>query len=111
MGEYSFGKTLNIVAGADTDVNLLTIPSAKKFTLTEVQIHFPSGCDYNIQLYFKRGEEQILPNENYFASDHSPIKVVCNILYQSGEVIVVHTKNLDASNPYKVWIFLKGILE
>jgi len=109
--KISVGRTITESAGGESDTTIYTVQAAKKLRITRVRVHFPSGQNYQLQVYIKRGLEQVIPKEGYLAGNGGSIPVECDEIFDSSSEVVVHTKNLDTANEQSCHVIIEGVLE
>ena len=106
--KYSIAYVVNAAAGAEGDFTAATIVAGRKFKLEEVTFVFPSGSGFQLQLYVKRGEEKVVPNEGYVVGDNSTITIECEVEFESESSVVVHYKNTDSANAHSALVVFEG---
>ena len=106
--KYSIAHVVNAAAGAEGDSTAATIVAGRKFKLEKVTFVFPSGSGFQLQLYVKRGEEKVVPNEGYVVGDNSTITIECEVEFESESSVVVHYKNADSANAHSALVVLEG---
>jgi len=106
--KYSIAHVVEAAAGAEGDSTAAKIIAGRKLKLKKVTFVFPSGSGFQLQLYVKRGEERVVPNEGYVVGDNSVVTIECDVEYEGESSIVVHYKNADTANPKSALIILEG---
>jgi len=97
--------------GAEGDVTLYTVPSARTLTITQIQIHFPSGTAGELELSFYRGIEVVAPTTRVYTGDDVLWRFNVNIVFGSGSEVVLHYKNTNTTTAREAYLLLIGELE
>jgi len=109
MGKaFSVAKKIVADAGSEGDVTIYVVEPARVFKLDEVQINFPPGQGFNLEISIFRGLSQVVPGKGVYCGDGCIIRDKSDEEFQSGERIMVHYKNNDTSSAQACFILLTG---
>ena len=108
---FTYTYLLTASPSTEDEAEIATIGGARKFTAKSITIYWPSGCNFELQIRLMKGIYQFAPGNGYYASDGRTTRDVCEEVFQSGERIIVHYKNTNASTTYKALIQISGLLE
>ena len=102
---------LQAAAGAEGDVTVYTVDAAKKFKTASVYLSFPAGTYFELELSIKRGISQIAPHQNSYVGDNQAIEDEFIEDVSSGERVIIHYKNMNATQAREAFVLIRGELE
>jgi len=112
MGKkVSIAYYLNASAGAEGDAVIYTVPAAKSFKTEKITIHLESDSNFELELSIHVGIHQIGPTEGVYKADCGVISDVLDYELGSGERLILHYKNSNASVAKKALVLVSGTLE
>jgi len=112
MGEkFSVAYKLDASAGSTDTVNAFTVIAGRKLTLEKVTFIFPTGSNFQLQVKIYKGEQQLIPNQNYIVGDGHVIPINCNVTFESEQPIIVWYNNADTTNAHSCLIIFEGVLD
>jgi len=118
MSEGKEGRThvdifypITIGAGGEADYTIYTVSAARKLRVKKIEIWFPLGTDREVEVYVKRGVEQVLPDEGAYVGDNIVVVGEKEIEYGGESKVVVHVKNTNTTESKFISVHMKGVLE
>ena len=101
-------KKITAAASAEADVVSYTVPAAEKFKAESVYVSFPAGTYFELELTIKRGIKQIAPENGVYVGDAQVIEDEFFEDMSSGERVVVHYKNTNATQQREAFVIVRG---
>ena len=112
---YVERKSIHYLIQASPDeeatYEVYTVSPGKKFKLERVQIFFPLGTAFELQVKVFRGLEQIKPTTGYYCGDGNVMVDVTGVWFGSGETIKLWWKNTSSSDNRFATVLLEGYEE
>jgi len=101
-------RTVTAPAGASGTQDIEIGARGSRFRLKKVKVHFPSGSNYLLEIAFKIGATQIIPDDGVIVGDDVTHEFEKEIeLDGGGKIIVVYT-NKDTTNAHSCFIIIEG---
>jgi len=108
MSKYSIFAHLVVSPGATGTSDIFTVPPARKFKITHMEVQFPTGDSDELEVWIQRETVRVYPNTGNFVGDNVKWEVWNESEWEAGEVITVHYKNNNTSYERVVNIFIEG---
>jgi len=99
---------IEAAAGAEDRVTIWTVTAGRKFKLERVQIFFPVGTNFELEVAIYRSEEKVKPTDGVYKGDGNVFVDQTEIWFGTGEKIILWYKNLHATEVRKGSVLLEG---
>ncbi|MCD6434717.1 MAG: hypothetical protein J7L14_03820 [Candidatus Diapherotrites archaeon] len=111
MARITLAYQLTASAAGSGTAQIYQVPSAKKLTITKVRVVGTPGTEGQLKIAIRRGQLNVVPSKGYIYPGEAPIRLDCEVVFDSGDVVGVYYVNDDPTNPHTCWIYLEGTLE
>jgi len=108
---FSIGKLIAVDANTEKDIEIWKVPNGQSFLLSRVFIVFYDDPTYDLEVYLKRGTEQIAPHIGSYKGNNKWIRDFKNEVFPANSSIIAHVKNANATESRTFYILLIGILK
>jgi len=98
-------------AGEESKVAVYTTGIGKRFKLERVQIFWPLGTAFELEVAVFRGLEQIKPTNGVYKGDGNVFVDTTGVWFDSGEKVYVWYKNLSTTDIRQATLLLEGYEE
>lgn len=79
--------------------------------ITQIVMHFPSGCNGLVNVKVLRGSSPILPRDGFIALDNTTEKFDLDIKVRRSETITVVYENTDGTYSHKISVIVQILPE
>jgi len=93
------------------DVGIYTVEGGRRFRLVRTYIYFPAGDYFELSLHLKHGIHKVIPRAGEWAGDNMAIRDMSTHTWGSQEPVIVHYKNVNATQTREAYLHLEGELE
>lgn len=104
----SIGYLISASPGEEAEVKIYRVSAGKIFKCERVQIYFPLGTFFELQVVIKRGLEPIKPTKGVYQGDGNPVLDVTGVEFGSDEEIRLWYKNLSTTDIRKAFVLIEG---
>jgi hypothetical protein len=108
-----FSATYHLIAnaGASGDVTIYEVEAARSFKTESVYVSFPAGTYHELEVSIYRGIKQIAPGYGVYVGDNQVIEDEFIEDISSGEHVILHYKNNNATQTREAFVIVRGFLE
>ncbi len=95
----------------ENTIEIYKVSPAKKFKLERVQIAFPVGSAFELQIAVYRGLEKVKPTTGVYSGDGFVIADITGVEFYSGDSVKLWYKNLSSTDIKRAIVILEGYEE
>jgi len=95
-------------AGEEKTIDVFTVSPVKKFKLEKVQIFFPLGTAFELEVAIFRGLEQIKPTNGVYKGNGNVFVDTTGVWFGTGETVKLWYKNLSTTDVRQATVLLEG---
>jgi len=107
----SISKLILASPGEEKTIDAYRVSGGKRFKLERVQVFFPLGSYFELEVKILRGSEQVKPTDGSYRGDGNVVVDVTGVWFGSDEHIKIWYKNNSSTDNRAATVLLEGFEE